>query len=123
VPDEIAAGTAGAFSLRAARGGVTRNRHLVGVAVAAGIGCLVGSHRELGPGVAANAHLAAGLPAIAWPAELGSHRYVEDSLLVEPLRIEGGRLHLPTGAGLGVELDPDRVARYGVATTTVGDVP
>jgi L-alanine-DL-glutamate epimerase-like enolase superfamily enzyme len=122
VLDEVAAGSVAGFSLRAARGGITRNRHLAGIAVAAGIGCLVGSHRELGPGVAANAHLAAGLPAIAWSAELGSHRYLEDSLLIEPLRMEGGRLYLPAGAGLGVALDPERVARYRLSSTTVGDV-
>lgn len=120
VPAEIAAGAAGAFSVRAARSGVTVTRHLVGLAVASGIPCLVGSHRELGPGVAANAHLAAGFRAMAYPAELGSHVYLEDGLLDEPLRIAGGRLDLPPGPGLGVTLDPDRVGRYRLWSSTVG---
>jgi L-alanine-DL-glutamate epimerase-like enolase superfamily enzyme len=123
VPREIAAGTAGAISVRAARTGVSLTRHLVGLAMANHVPLLVGSHRELGVGVATNAHLAAGFRAMAFPAELGSHVFLEDGLLREPLRIEGGRLHLPDGPGLGVELDPDRAAHYRLWTATVGDVP
>jgi L-alanine-DL-glutamate epimerase-like enolase superfamily enzyme len=117
----IADGSAGAFSLRAARTGIGRSRHIVGVAVAANVPCLVGSHRELGVGAASNAHLAAGYRATASPAELGSHVFLEDSLLAAPLRIEGGRLTLPDGPGLGVELDPDRVARYRLWTSVIGE--
>jgi L-alanine-DL-glutamate epimerase-like enolase superfamily enzyme len=117
----VADGSAGAFSIRAARSGFSRSRHLIGVALAANIGCLVGSHRELGVGVAANAHLAAGYRITAEPAELGSHRFLEDSLLATPLQIEGGRLTLPVGPGLGVELDPERVARYRLWTILIGE--
>jgi L-alanine-DL-glutamate epimerase-like enolase superfamily enzyme len=123
VPREIAAGTAGAISVRAARTGMTLTRHLVGLAVANHVPLLVGSHRELGVGVATNAHLAAGFRAMSFPAELGSHAFLEDGLLAVPLRIEGGRLHLPTGPGLGVDLDPERVARYRLWTTTIGEMP
>jgi L-alanine-DL-glutamate epimerase-like enolase superfamily enzyme len=123
VPREIAAGTAGAISVRAARTGVSLTRHLVGLATAAHVPLLVGSHRELGVGVATNAHLAAGFRAMVFPAELGSHVFLEDGLLREPVRIEGGRLHLPDGPGLGVDLDPERVARYRLWTATVGEVP
>jgi L-Ala-D/L-Glu epimerase len=123
VPREITAGSAGAISVRAARSGITYTRHLVGVAVASNVPCLVGSHRELGVGVAANAHIAAGFRAMAYPAELGSHVFIEDGLLREPIRIEGGRLHLPAGPGLGVELDPERVARYALWSSAFGPVP
>jgi L-Ala-D/L-Glu epimerase len=123
VPREIEAGTAGGISVRAARTGVTLTRHLVGLAVASHVPLLVGSHRELGVGVATNAHLAAGFRAMAFPAELGSHVFLEDGLVEQPLRIEGGRLYLPSGPGLGVDLDPERVGRYRLWTTTVGEVP
>jgi L-alanine-DL-glutamate epimerase-like enolase superfamily enzyme len=123
VPRELAAGCAGAISVRAARTGVSLTRHLVGLATASHVPLLVGSHRELGVGVASNAHLAAGFRAMAFPAELGSHVFLEDGLLREPLRIDGGRLHLPDGPGLGIELDPGRVARYRLWTATVGEVP
>ena len=123
VPREIAAGTAGVISVRAARTGFSLTRHLVGLATANHVPLLVGSHRELGVGIAANAHIAAGFRVMAWPAELGSHVFLEDGLLREPLRIEGGRLHLPGGPGLAVELDPERVARYRLWTSTAGEVP
>lgn len=117
----VADGTAGGLSIRGARSGISRSRHLIGIAVAGGVGCLVGSHRELGVGVAANAHLAAAFRITAEPAELGTHRFLEDSLLTIPLRLEGGRLALPDGPGLGVELDPERVARYALWTTVIGE--
>jgi L-Ala-D/L-Glu epimerase len=123
VPHEIEAGTAGAISVRSARTGVTLTRHLVGLAVANHVPLLVGSHRELGVGVAANAHLAAGFRAMAFPAELGSHVFLQDGLLQDPLRIDGGRLQLPDGPGLGVALDPECVARYRLWTATIGEVP
>jgi L-alanine-DL-glutamate epimerase-like enolase superfamily enzyme len=119
---EIEAGTAGAISIRAARSGVTVTRHLVGLAVLANVPCLVGSHRELGVGVAANAHLAAGFRCMAFPAELGSHIQIEDGLLIEPLAITEGQLRLPDGAGLGVALDPERVAHYGLWSANLGEV-
>jgi L-alanine-DL-glutamate epimerase-like enolase superfamily enzyme len=123
VPREIAAGTAGAISVRAARSGVSLTRHLVGIAEASNVPCLVGSHRELGVGVAANAHIAAAFRSMAYPAELGSHAYLEDGLLTEPLRIEAGRLRLPSGPGLGVALDRERVERYRIWSAVIGERP
>jgi L-alanine-DL-glutamate epimerase-like enolase superfamily enzyme len=60
---------------------------------------------------------------MAWPAELGSHVHLEDSLLETPLRIDGGVLHLPDGPGLGVSLDRDKVDRYRVWSSLVGERP
>lgn len=119
---ELAAGSAGGISIRAARSGFTLTRHLVNVATASHVPFLIGSHRELGVGTAANAHLA-GFRGMAWPAELGSHVHLEDGLLETPLRIEGGVLHLPDGPGLGVSLDRDKVERYRVWSSLVGERP
>jgi L-alanine-DL-glutamate epimerase-like enolase superfamily enzyme len=114
---EIALGTAGAFSIRSPRTGITWSRKMVGLADAAEVPCLVGSHRELGVATAASAQLAGAYGAMTYPSELGVHTLLADSLLAEPLRIEGGRLTLPDAPGLGVELDPDRVRQH-----RVGDV-
>jgi L-alanine-DL-glutamate epimerase-like enolase superfamily enzyme len=35
-----------------------------------------------------------------------------DDLLTEPLTIGNGELQVRRGAGLGVEIDPDKLARY-----------
>ena len=37
---------------------------------------------------------------------------MSDDLLAQPLRIRDGLLHVPPGAGLGVDIDPDKLARY-----------
>ncbi|MDA0159249.1 hypothetical protein OM076_03140 [Solirubrobacter ginsenosidimutans] len=114
---EIGLGTAGAFSVRSPRTGITLSKKLVGLADAAEVPCLVGSHRELGVATAASAHLAAAFAAMTYPSELGVHTLLTDGLLAEPLEIAGGRLTLPAGPGLGVDLDPGRVDKH-----RVGDV-
>lgn len=116
---EIGLGTAGAFSIRSPRSGIAWSRKLVGIAEAAGVPCLAGSHRELGVGTAASAHLAAAFAAMSLPAELGVHTLLTDGLLMEPLVIENGVLTIPSGPGLGVEIDPDRLERYRIAETIV----
>ena len=44
--------------------------------------------------------------------ELSNFLDMSDDLLAEPLQIRDGVLHVPPGAGLGVEIDADKLARY-----------
>jgi L-alanine-DL-glutamate epimerase-like enolase superfamily enzyme len=37
---------------------------------------------------------------------------MRDDLLTEPLRISAGELTVQPGAGLGIEIDPDKLAHY-----------
>jgi L-alanine-DL-glutamate epimerase-like enolase superfamily enzyme len=60
---------------------------------------------------------------MAFPAELGSHVHLEDGLLETPLVINDGSLRLPAGPGLGVTLDRERVARYRLWSTDIGELP
>jgi L-alanine-DL-glutamate epimerase-like enolase superfamily enzyme len=114
---EIKLGTAGAFSIRSPRTGITWSRKMAAIAEAAGVPCLVGSHRELGIATAASAHLAAGLAGMSLPAELGVYSLVTEGLVTEPLRIEDGALVVPDGPGLGVEVDEDAVDRFRTSET------
>lgn len=109
---EIALGTPAAFSIRSPRSGITQARKLVGIAEAGLVPCLIGSHRELGVATAASAHLGGAFARMTYPAELGVHALLSDSLLADPLRIEGGRMILPERPGLGVELDREKVERH-----------
>jgi O-succinylbenzoate synthase len=60
---------------------------------------------ETGLGRAANIALAA-LPNFTLPGDIsGSDRYWHRDLLIEPLLADDGLMALPTGPGLGVELD------------------
>lgn len=60
---------------------------------------------------AAAAHLATALPAVQWPSP---ETDMADSILAEPLRVDGLVLHAPDAPGLGIELDWDKVERFTV---------
>ena len=112
-------GSIAAASLRAMRAGFVGARDLVGVSRAISVSLLVGSHRELGVGTAANLHLAAGYD-VTLPAELSSSDALEHTLLCEPFDVRHGRMSVPSGPGLGVELDDDAVRHYSTWSFTVG---
>ncbi|HVA21625.1 MAG TPA: o-succinylbenzoate synthase [Candidatus Micrarchaeia archaeon] len=78
---------------------------------AAGWPVWCGGMLETGVGRAANVALAA-LPNFTLPGDTSaSDRYFEADILKEPFRLQpDGTLLVPTGPGLGVELDPSRVA-------------
>jgi L-Ala-D/L-Glu epimerase len=117
--NESLSGSIGAASLRALRAGYVGARDLVGVARAIPISLLVGSHRELGVGIAANLHLAAAY-GVTLPAELSPADALEHTLLCEPIDVEHGRVRVPAGPGLGIELDDDAVRHYSTWSFAVG---
>jgi L-Ala-D/L-Glu epimerase / N-acetyl-D-glutamate racemase len=108
----LALGPSIAFSIRSPKTGFTWSRKIVGLIETANLTCLVGSHRELGVGTVASAHIAAAFRVMAYPAELGVHTLLEDGLLDQPLRFAGGEMILPDGPGLGVTLNMKSVERY-----------
>jgi L-alanine-DL-glutamate epimerase-like enolase superfamily enzyme len=113
----LALGPSIAFSIRSPKTGFSWSRKIVGLIETASLTCLVGSHRELGVGTVASAHLAAAFRCMGYPAELGVYSLIEDGLLSEPLRMEGGEMVLPSGPGLGVSLDMKSVERYRAGET------
>jgi L-alanine-DL-glutamate epimerase-like enolase superfamily enzyme len=78
----------------------------------AAIGCYGGTALEGPVGTAASAHLFASLPQLRFGCELVGPLLLTDSITTTPLRYEGGQLHIPTGPGLGVQLDHDKVGRF-----------
>ena len=38
--------------------------------------------------------------------------YAREDILTEPFPVRDGLVHVPDGPGLGVAVDPDRLARY-----------
>lgn len=63
----------------------------------------------LGPCIAASLHVAAALPNLFMLEYQPPVFEVANSLLRQPLRCEAGHYALPTGAGLGIEIDEQRV--------------
>ncbi|HEX4746034.1 MAG TPA: mandelate racemase/muconate lactonizing enzyme family protein [Gaiellaceae bacterium] len=91
-------------------GGLTRARQIAALAETAGKWCVVGSWAELGVATAANVHLAASSE--SFPFSIDTHYPLQlDDVLVDRLDVDRGTVDVPSGPGLGVELDPEALDR------------
>ncbi|MCC6175608.1 MAG: mandelate racemase [Chloroflexi bacterium] len=70
---------------------------------------------ELGIALAAMLHLASTIPTLRCAIDAIYHQYRDDVIAGGPFVYHAGALPVPTGPGLGVSLDPERVARYAEA--------
>lgn len=93
-------------------GGLHRAAQVASVATAAGLACYGGTALETSIGTAAAAHLFAAMPDLQLDCELIGPLLLADDLTTEPVRYSDGELHVPTGRGLGVHVDWDKVDRY-----------
>ncbi|NJM82546.1 MAG: mandelate racemase [Tabrizicola sp.] len=80
----------------------------------------VHSSGELGIQLASMLHLGACLPNLNFAADAHYHHLTDDILKGGKLRYEGGAIALPTGPGLGVEVDREKVAEYAEFYARVG---
>jgi muconate cycloisomerase len=60
----------------------------------------------------ASAHLFSTVDRIEWGTELFGPLLMKESILAEPLDFSNFTLKLPTGPGLGLRLDEDKVRHY-----------
>lgn len=107
-------------------GGLFRARQQAHVANMFGILCDIGGSIETGLGNAANLHLGAAVENAVLPSVCpvsgprGSNRpeiagiYYTDDLITEPFAFIEGKVMVPKGPGLGVEIDTEKLARYTV---------
>lgn len=89
-------------------GGVRATQNLARMAESAGIACTIGSNLEREVATAAMAHLTVATPNIQcerFPGDLIGPLYFEEPLGRSNLRYEADRIFVPTGPGLGVEID------------------
>ena len=111
--DVARAGAADVVSLKLVKhGGLLAMREVASVARSAGIGLYGGCLLESSIGAAAHLHGFAALPDLAWGCEHFGPRILTGDLVTEPLRFADFHIHLPTGPGLGVTLDPAQLRRY-----------
>jgi L-alanine-DL-glutamate epimerase-like enolase superfamily enzyme len=94
-------------------GGLRAGRTIIEHAHAAGLRVVVTSSIESGIGLAAALHLAATLPEGSPACGLATTDLLADDLIVEPLALVSGRISVPAGPGLGVELDDSALAQFG----------
>lgn len=92
--------------------GVARAAH--DIARAAGIPVWCGGMHEFGVGRAANVALSS-LPGFTMPSDVsGSDKYYARDVIVPPVVAVDGRVTVPTGPGLGYEVDVERVRAHTV---------
>ena len=101
------------FALKIAQsGGLFATVKVAAIAEAAGIDLYGGTMLEAGVGTAASAHVFATFPKLAWGTELFGPLLLTEEILTEPLDYADFSLGVPTGPGLGVALDEDKIARF-----------
>lgn len=80
---------------------------------AAGLRCIMHCGHDLGPKTAAMLHIAASSPAYSLANDT-TYYGLSDDIITERFEITNGAIALPTKPGLGIEGDPQKIARYQV---------
>ncbi len=78
---------------------------------AAGVPCIMHCGHDLGPKTAAMVHVAAAGEAYSLANDT-TYYGLEDDVLVERLKIHDGSIAVSDKPGLGIECDPERIAKY-----------
>ncbi|TDO52567.1 glucarate dehydratase [Kribbella sp. VKM Ac-2527] len=92
-------------------GGLRRSRLLAGICETFGMGLSMHSNSHLGVSLAAMTHLAAATPNLTYACDTHYPWKTEDLIKPGVLDFVGGSVRVPSGPGLGVELDEDAVGR------------
>jgi O-succinylbenzoate synthase len=118
--DALALGAASVINIKAGRvGGYLEAVAIHDLCADAGIPVWCGGMLETGIGRSANAALAA-LPGFTLPGDVSaSNRFYTRDIVTEPAVLEDGHVRVPTGAGLGVEIDPIALEDFTVAREIV----
>lgn len=105
-------------------GGLFKAKKVAAVAEAAGLPLNVNGSHETGVGNAANLHLVASTAAVTEagvfpvtavkgnePTQMAGKMYLDD-IITQPFEYRNGNLVVPSGPGLGIELDQDKIDLY-----------
>ena len=107
------AAAADAVSLKLVKhAGMIGLRKVAAVAEAAGIGLYGGCLLESSVGAAAHLQVFSTLRELAWGCEHFGPQILTGEYVTEPLRFEDFHVHLPSGPGIGVTVDADRLRHY-----------
>lgn len=94
-------------------GGMLRAREIAAIAAAGGLACYGGDMCETGIASTAGAHMIAATANISLGCEFYQpNYYLAEDLLAQPFAVRNGKVQVPTGPGLGIEVDEDKVRRY-----------
>jgi L-alanine-DL-glutamate epimerase-like enolase superfamily enzyme len=113
VTREILGGAATAVSIKTARTGFTYSQRVHHLAEGLGIEVVMGNQIDGQLGSMCTVAFGAAFRLTSQRAgELSNFLNMSDDLLTEPLQIHNGELAVRPDAGLGVEIDPDKLDHY-----------
>ena len=102
-------------------GGFRATQDLAGICQTFGLGLSMHSNTHLGISLAAMVHLGAAIPNLTYALDTHTPwKWESEDVVAEPLTFAEGAVAVPTGPGLGVELDRDAVARLHEQYLTCG---
>lgn len=108
---ELKLGAVGMISVKTPRTGILNSQKIIRLAESFHIPCIIGTQAETGIGTIASAHNGAAYRNILH-TELANYLKWADDLLMEKPIFKDGHLVLPEGAGLGIEIDPQKLKKY-----------
>ncbi|MFF2503188.1 mandelate racemase/muconate lactonizing enzyme family protein [Streptomyces sp. NPDC058067] len=113
VTREILGGSATAISIKTARTGFSYSQRVAHLCEGLGVEVVMGNQIDGQIGTLCTAVFGASQRSTsARAAELSNYLDMSDDLLAEPLTIQQGTLRVRESAGLGIEIDPVKLARY-----------
>ena len=104
-------------------GGIRQCIKAAGVCETFQIGVAVHSSGELGIQLASMLHLGAVLPNLNFAADAHYHHVMDDVIVGGKMTYENGAIQVPTGPGLGVKLDRNKLAEYSELYKRLGGYP
>src|SRR5256712_1495496 len=104
-------------------GGIRPCVKAAGVCETFQLGVAVHSSGELGIQLATMLHLGAVIPNLSFAADAHYHHLIDDVIVGGKFKYEDGAIAMPTGPGLGVKLDRDKLAEYSELYQRLGSYP
>ena len=88
-----------------------------------GLGVAVHSSGELGIQLATMLHLGAVIPNLSFAADAHYHHLTDDIIAGGRMKYENGAIGVPSGPGLGVKLDREKLGKYAELYKRLGNYP
>jgi glucarate dehydratase len=104
-------------------GGIRQCLKAAGVCETFQMGVAVHSSGELGIQLASMLHLGAVLPNLSFAADAHYHHLTDDIIAGGLMRYENGSIAVPSGPGLGVSLNRDKLEEYSELFKRLGSYP
>lgn len=101
-------------------GGIAATKNLAAHCETFGLGMNLHSGGELGIATAAHLAVVASTPVLS--RAIDSMYYLHADDIIEPLTLQDGSLRVPTGPGLGVTVDEDKLRHYAEVNAREGDL-